>query len=342
MAINIPDIPRIKIPPINKPVRLSTEALNQAIERIRSLLKVKNAVIIAHYYTPADVQAIADATCGYVGDSLQMARFGYQQKARTLLVAGVRFMGETAKILNSNKTILMPTLDATCSLDLSCPFDLFNSFCQKHSNRTVVVYANTSAAIKARADWVVTSANAVAIINYLTEKKHKILWASDKFLGQYVKKQTHADMLIWPGSCVIHEQFKAEGILQLKKIYSDAAVLAHPESPPAVLDIADFIGSTTQLLNASSKLPNKTFIVSTDEGLFYKMKLKSPNKKFIAAPVAGNGATCKSCAHCPWMMMNTVELIETSLKQSKFEIKLDPAVIKQAQIPLKRMIEFKQ
>jgi len=298
--------------------------------------------MIAHYYTPADIQAIADATGGCVGDSLQMARFGYAHKAKTLLVAGVKFMGETAKILNPCKTVLMPTLEATCSLDLSCPADLFDSFCCKHSNRTVVVYANTSAVIKARADWVVTSANAVNIVNHLTEEGHKILWASDQFLGQYVKKQTNADMLIWPGSCVIHEQFKAEGILQLKKIYTDAAVLAHPEAPPAVLEIADFIGSTTQLLKASCRLPNKTFIVATDKGLFYKMQLASPDKKFIAAPTAGKGATCKSCAHCPWMLMNTVELIEQSLQRGEFEIKLDSTIIKQAQIPLKRMIEFKK
>jgi quinolinate synthase len=342
MAIETFEIPPFEVPPKKVPERLSKEALDQAIERIRNLLKAKNAVMIAHYYTPADVQAIADATFGCVGDSLQMARFGYEHNAKTLLVAGVKFMGETAKILNPSKTVLIPALEATCSLDLSCPVDLFDSFCKKHPNRTVVVYANTSAAIKARADWVVTSANAVDIVNFLAEKGDKILWASDRFLGQYIKKQTNADMLIWPGSCVIHEEFKAEGILQLKKIHTDAAVLAHPESPPAVLDIADFIGSTTQLLNASSTLPNKTFIVATDEGLFYKMQLASPNKKFIAAPTAGEGATCKSCAHCPWMMMNTVESIEQSLQRGEFEINLDSQIIKQAHIPLKRMIEFKK
>jgi quinolinate synthase len=339
MAIEL-NIPAFEIPSKEVPDRLSKEALNNTIARIRRLLKEKNAIIIAHYYTPADVQAIADATAGCVGDSLQMARFGREHHASTLLVAGVKFMGETAKILSPDKKVIMPTKDATCSLDLSCPFELFDAFCGEHADRTIVVYANTSAAIKARADWVVTSANAISIVNHLAQNGEKILWASDRFLGDYIQKQTNADMLIWPGSCVIHEKFKAEGILQLKKIYTNAAVLAHPESPPPVLALADFVGSTTQLLKAAANMPNQTFIVATDEGLFYKMQLECPDKRFIVAPSQGVGATCKSCAHCPWMMMNTVELLEKSLRESRVEVKLNTHIIRQAQIPLTRMIEF--
>jgi quinolinate synthase len=335
-------LPEVKVPPLVIPRRLSAHALQQKIVDIKAQLQAKNAIIIAHYYTPADIQAIAEATGGCVGDSLKMARFGYDHSASTLVVLGVKFMGETAKILNPSKTVLMPTLEATCSLDLCCPIDLWDAFCHRHQDRTVVVYANTSAAIKARADWVVTSANAVDIVRYLSEKGQKILWASDRFLGQYVQKCTRADMVIWPGSCIIHERFKAEGILQLKKIYPHAAVLAHPESPPSVLDIADFVGSTTQLLKAAARQPSQTLIVATDQGLFYKMQQTCPDKRLIAAPLAGQGATCKSCAHCPWMMMNTVERLEWSLQTGTIEVQLNLKTIQQAQKPLKKMIDFKR
>lgn len=310
------------------------------IDRLRPLLKKHNAVVIAHYYTAPELQALAEATGGFVGDSLAMAQFGYQHDATTLMVAGVRFMGESAKILSPNKRVLMPTLEAECSLDLGCPADEFSQFCDAHPDYKVVVYANTSAAVKARSDWVVTSSNALDIVDHLDGKGEKILWAPDRYLGRYIQSKTGADMLLWNGACVVHEEFKAAGVEQLKDEYPDAAVLVHPESPESVVAMADVVGSTSCLLKASQELPNKTFIVATDRGLFYKMRQASPNKTFIEAPTAGEGATCRSCAHCPWMAMNQLENLESALCEGKNEIHLDAGIIQRAQIPLKRMVEF--
>src|SRR3989339_175582 len=335
---DFPTLPKFTVPELIIPTRLSPDALKKTTARITALLKQKNAVLISHYYTPADVQAITEATGGCVADSLKMARFGAAHPAKTLIVSGVKFMGETAKILNPEKKVLMPTLEATCSLDLNCPADLFSSFCDQHPDRTVVVYANTSAAVKARADWVVTSSNAVQIVRHLDSEGKKILWASDRYLGDYIQKETQADMLLWQGSCVVHEQFKAEGIRHLKKIYSDAAVLVHPESPHEVIEVADAVGSTTQIIQAAKKLPNKIFIIATEEGLFYQLEKLCPDKKFIQAPTGGHGATCKSCARCPWMLMNTVELLELCLQTDEYEIHLEKDIIQKAQIPLRRMI----
>ncbi|MCL5261324.1 MAG: quinolinate synthase NadA [Gammaproteobacteria bacterium] len=311
-------------------------------ERIKKLLQEHDATLVAHFYTNADIQQLADETGGCVADSLEMARFGMRQTAKTLIVAGVRFMGETAKILNPNKRVLMPTLAADCSLDMSCPPKEFAKFCKAHPNRTIVVYINTSAQIKALADWVVTSSIAVDVINRLHYAGEKIIWAPDKYLGGYIQRQTNADMLIWQGSCVVHESFKAKGVLQLKKLYPDAAVLVHPESPPAVIELADIVGSTSQLLAASQQLPNETFIVATDAGILYKMRQLSPNKNFIIAPTAGHGATCTSCAHCPWMAMNTLANIEQCLMTGEDEILVEEKIAKKALIPLQRMLEFRK
>jgi len=337
---NFPKLPEFDVPELVVPQRLSPDMLQKAIACIDSLLKEKNAILITHYYTPADVQAITEATGGCVADSLKMARFGNTHSAQTLIVLGVKFMGETAKILNPEKKVLMPTLEATCSLDLNCPADLFSKFRNEHKDRTAVVYANTSAAVKACADWVVTSSNAVQIVQHLDGEGEKILWASDRYLGDYIQQKTEADMLLWPGSCVVHEQFKAEGIKQLKKVYPDAAILVHPESPREVIDIADAVGSTTQILQAAQTLSNKTLIIATEEGLFYQLQKLCPDKKFIQAPTGGHGATCKSCARCPWMLMNTVKLVELCLQTGEHEIHVEPNIIKKAQVPLQRMIEF--
>ena len=215
--------------------------------QIKMRLIDKDAVIIAHYYTDPLIQALAEETGGTVSDSLEMARFGNNHGAHTLVVAGVKFMGETAKILTPKKRVLMPTLEATCSLDVGCPSVEFNAFCDQHPDRTVVVYANTSAAVKARADWVVTSSIALDVVDYLDSQGEKILWAPDKYLGAYVQKNTGADVLMWDGSCIVHEEFKAKGILDLKKVYPDAAILVHPESPESVVDIADVVGSTVAI-----------------------------------------------------------------------------------------------
>jgi quinolinate synthase len=320
--------------------QISPEHKAALVSKIKRLLKEKDAVLVAHYYTNNDIQALAEETGGCVSDSLEMARFGNQHPAKTVVVAGVKFMGETAKILNPEKRVLMPTLEATCSLDLGCPVDEFTAFCDAHPDYTVVVYANTSAAVKARADWVVTSSIAVDVVEHLAAQGKKIIWAPDKHLGRYVQKETGAEMLLWDGSCIVHEEFKARGILDLKKVYPDAAVLVHPESPESVVDIADAVGSTSQLIKASQTLPNQQFIVATDRGIFYKMKQASPHKEFMEAPTAGNGATCRSCAHCPWMAMNALENLAQVLESDSPEVLVDANLIPQALIPLQRMLDF--
>ncbi|MBP9216969.1 MAG: quinolinate synthase NadA [Agitococcus sp.] len=319
---------------------MDAEQKTALIAKIKRLLIEKEAVLVAHYYTSHDIQALAEATGGCVSDSLEMARFGNQHPAKTLVVAGVKFMGETAKILNPEKRVLMPTLEATCSLDLGCPVDEFSAFCDAHPDYTVVVYANTSAAVKARADWVVTSSIAVDVVEHLSSLGQKIIWAPDKHLGNYVQKVTGAEMLLWDGACIVHEEFKARGILDLKKVYPDAAVLVHPESPEAVVDIADAVGSTSQLIKASQTLPNQQFIVATDRGIFYKMQQASPNKEFMEAPTAGSGATCRSCAHCPWMAMNELENLAHVLETGEQEVFVDSALIPKALVPLQRMLDF--
>ncbi|PCJ91761.1 MAG: quinolinate synthase [Porticoccaceae bacterium] len=310
--------------------------------RIKRLLKEKNAVIVAHYYTDPVIQQLAEETGGIVSDSLEMARFGSNHSASTLVVAGVQFMGETAKILTPEKTVLMPTLEATCSLDIGCPVDDFSDFCDQHPDRTIVVYANTSAAVKARADWVVTSSIALDIVDYLDSCGEKILWAPDKYLGSYVQKQTGADMLLWDGSCIVHEEFKSQGVARLKKVYPDAALLVHPESPEAMIDIADAVGSTSQLIKAAQTLPSKQMIVATDIGIFYKMQQAAPDKELIIAPTAGESATCRSCASCPWMGMNNLKNLMESLEQGSNEIHVDPIIGRQAMLSLQRMLEFRE
>ena len=312
----------------------------ELIARIKRLLKEKDAVLVAHYYTDEDLQAIADETGGYVSDSLDMARFGHEHPASTLVVAGVRFMGETAKLLNPEKRVLMPTLEAECSLDLACPAEQFIPFCDAHPERTVVVYANTSAEVKARADWVVTSSIAVDLVRHLHEQGEKILWAPDRHLGRYIQQETGADMLLWPGACIVHEAFRADALLRLKEKHPEAAVLVHPESPAAVIAMADRVGSTTQIIQAARELPNKTFIVATDNGILYKMRQAAPGKTFLEAPTMGAGATCVSCAHCPWMAMNSLRNLAEVLETGTNEIQVDEAVRVKALKATQRMLDF--
>lgn len=324
---------------IPKPLDLGHIESLQA--EIAGLLKQRNAVLIAHYYTDDAVQALAEMTGGIVSDSLEMARFGAECDADTIIVAGVKFMGETAKILSPEKRVFMPTLEATCSLDIGCPVDEFSAYCDQHPDRTVVVYANTSAAVKARADWVVTSSIALDVVEHLDRNGEKIIWGPDKHLGSYIQKQTGADMLLWDGSCIVHEEFKAEGIKDLLRLYPDAAVLVHPESPDSMVEMADAVGSTSQLIKASQELPNSTFIVATDNGIFYKMKQLSPHKTFLEAPTAGSGATCRSCAHCPWMAMNGLEGIRDVLLNGEgCEVFVNDELREQALKPLERMLSF--
>jgi len=324
-----------------QPEEIPASVKARHIETIRAMLKRENAVLIAHYYTDPDIQKLAEETGGCVSDSLEMARFGANHSADTLIVCGVKFMGETAKILSPDKKVLMPTLDATCSLDIGCPIDEFSEFCDQHPDRTVVVYANTSAAVKARADWVVTSSIAVDVIDHLDSLGEKVLWAPDRYLGSYVQKKTGADMVFWNGSCIVHEEFKSQRLSEMKAVYPHAAVLVHPESPKSVVALADAVGSTSQLIQAAKDLPNKQMIVATDQGIFYKMQQAVPDKELIIAPTAGTGATCRSCANCPWMAMNSLENLAQVIESGDNEISVNPEIARQAIRSLSRMLEFK-
>ena len=314
--------------------RLQVEA------NIKQLLQEHNAVLVAHYYVDPFIQDLALATGGCVGDSLEMARFGQAHSAQTLIVAGVRFMGESAKILSMEKTVLMPDLEAECSLDLGCPVDEFSAFCDAHPDRTVVVYANTSAAVKARADWVVTSSVGIDIVRHLHEQGEKIIWGPDRHLGKYIARETGADMLLWQGSCLVHNEFKATELNQLKAEYPEAKVLVHPESPDSVVALADVVGSTSKLLQSTYELDADTFIVATDLGILHEIQKRSPNKRFLAAPTAGESASCKSCAFCPWMAMNGLLGIEQCLLNKSGEVTLSEELAAAASKPLQRMLDF--
>ncbi|WP_407275630.1 quinolinate synthase NadA [Halothiobacillus sp. DCM-1] len=329
LALSTPPAPALE--PQDK-ARLKA-AIKQEIER-------QNAVLVVHYYVDAELQQLADETGGRVSDSLDMAAFGAAHPAQTLVVCGVRFMGETAKILSPEKRVLMPTLQAECSLDLSCPADTFAAFCDAHPERTVVVYANTSAAVKARADWVVTSSNALPIVRHLMAEGKKILWAPDRHLGRYIQEQTGADMLLWQGDCVVHNEFAAEDLLALKRQHPEAAVLVHPESPRAVVALADVVGSTSQLIAAAQRLPNAELIVATDNGIFYKMQQAAPHKRLIEAPTAEQ-TRCISCAHCPWMAMNGLGNLLAALQQpDRHEISVPEAIRQRAVKSIDRMLTF--
>ncbi|MBV1904793.1 MAG: quinolinate synthase NadA [Pseudomonadales bacterium] len=339
--MSLPDYSlRVEEIPLYQPSPLLPEQREQLLRDIRRLLREKNAVLVAHYYVDGEIQNLAEQTGGVVSDSLEMARFGRDHAAETLVVAGVRFMGETAKILSPEKRVFMPTLKSECSLDLGCPADAFEAFLKANPERTVVVYANTSAKIKSMADWVVTSSNAVRIVEHLHDQGKKIVWAPDKYLGAYIQKQTQADMLLWSGACIVHEEFKAKALLDLKKVYPDAAVLVHPESPDSVVMLADVVGSTSQIIRGARDLDNDVFIVATDRGIFHKLRTIAPDKKFIEAPTAGEGATCRSCAHCPWMAMNELQSLRDTLMSDDNEIFVDEDIRKKAMLPLQRMLDF--
>ena len=319
---------------------LGEEAERKLKGKLLNQMKDQDAILVSHYYVDDDLQDLAEESGGTVSDSLEMARYAYEHEASTVIVAGVKFMAETSKILSPEKRVLLLDKEAECSLDIGCPIDEFSAFCDEHPDRTVVVYANTSAAVKARADWVVTSSIALEICTYLKDKGEKIIWGPDRFLGNYIQKETGADMIMWQGACIVHEEFKAAELLEMKKEYPEAAVLVHPESPMSVVDLADVVGSTSKLLKATRELPNKQFIVATEDGIFHKMMQYSPDKEFISAPTAGHGATCKSCAQCPWMKMNDLHRLEKVLETGANEIHIDEEVRVKAARSLKRMVDF--
>ena len=319
---------------------LNAKQKHELKEEIKQLLKAKNAQLVAHYYVDDELQALAEETGGTVADSLEMANFGAQSDADILVVCGVRFMGETAKTFSPEKTVLMPDLDATCSLDVGCPADEFAQFCAQYPDHKVVVYANTSAEVKAVADWVVTSGNALQIVTHLKEQGEKIIWAPDRHLGNWIEKETGIEMIRWQGHCIVHDEFKSFELDELRAKHPNAKVLVHPESPESVVSQADVVGSTKVLLNAVQNMQDDEFIVATDYNIFYKMSQLAPNKKLIVAPTGGHGATCKSCAHCPWMAMNGLQNLAECLRNMTPQVEVDANIRDKALKSLDQMLNF--
>jgi quinolinate synthase len=309
-------------------------------DRIKQQLKEQDAVLLAHYYVDADLQSLAEETGGCVADSLEMANFGQQHSAQTLIVAGVRFMGETAKILSPEKRVLMPDLKATCSLDLSCPAEAFRRWREQYPDRLALVYANTSAEVKAVADWVVTSGNALSIVRHLQALGHRLLWAPDRHLGGWIQRETGADMLLWQGDCLVHDEFKTQALKEVIAQHPQAKVLVHPESPAEVVALADVVGSTKVLIQAVQRLDARSFIVATDVGIFYKMQQLAPEKQLIIAPTSGQDQQCNACAHCPWMAMNGLQNLQHVLATGSHEILINMQTAQAAKRSLQRMVDF--
>jgi len=298
---------------------------------IEALKKEKNAVILAHYYQESDIQDIAD----YIGDSLGLAQEAAKTQADIIVFAGVHFMAETAKLLNPTKKVLMPDFRAGCSLADSCPPDEFRKFREKHPNHVVISYINCTAAIKAQTDIICTSSNAVKVVESVPKDK-PILFAPDKNLGAWVAKKTGRDLLLWDGACMVHEIFSLEKITKLKALHPEALFIAHPECEEAVLNIADFIGSTTALIKFSKENSASTFIVATESGILHQMEKSSPHKTFIPAPPNNNCA----CNDCPHMKLNTLEKVYLCLKHELPEVNIDPLLFEDALKPLQRMLEI--
>ena len=301
-------------------------------EEINRLRQEKNAVILAHYYQTGDIQDIAD----FVGDSLALAQWAAKTKADILVLCGVHFMGETAKIICPDKKVLVPDLAAGCSLADSCPADQFAQFVQAHPGHTVISSVNTTAAVKAVTDIVVTSTNARQIVASLP-KDEPIIFGPDRNLGNYINSITGRHMLLWDGACHVHEQFSLEKILALKAQYPDAEVITHPECKRPVVEVSDFVGSTAALLKHTIKSPKTQFIVATESGVIHEMRKQSPNKEFIPAPP--NDSTC-ACNECNFMRLNTMEKLYNCLKNETPEILVDPEVQQKAILPIRRMLEI--
>jgi len=313
------------------------ESVDKAIDlkaAIDSLRKEKNAVILAHYYQTGDIQDIAD----YVGDSLALAQWAAKTEADIIVLCGVHFMGETAKILCPDKKVLVPDLNAGCSLADSCPADKFAQFVKEHPDHTVISYVNTTAAVKAVTDIVVTSTNAKQIVDSFP-KDEKLIFGPDRNLGNYINSVTNRNMLLWNGACHVHEQFSVEKIVELKEQYPDALILAHPECKSTVLALADFVGSTAAILKYAVKSDKKNFIVSTESGIIHEMRKQCPEKNFIPAPPIDS--TC-GCNECNFMRLNTLEKLYNCLKYEWPTIEVDEAVAKDAVKSIKRMLEVSE
>jgi quinolinate synthase len=304
------------------------------VKEIGRLRKEKKAVILAHYYQTADIQDLAD----FVGDSLALAQWAARTEAEVLVVCGVHFMGETAKILCPGKKVLVPDLAAGCSLADSCPAEAFEAFIKEHPGYTVISYVNTSAAVKALSDVVVTSTNARQIVESFP-KEAKLIFGPDRNLGNYINSITGRQMLLWNGACHVHEQFSLEKMLALKKQYPDAALIAHPECKQPVLQVADFIGSTAALLKYTRQSDRQRFIVATESGVIHEMQKCSPQKEFIPAPP--NDSTC-ACNECNFMRLNTVEKLYRCLAAENPQIEVDEAVRRKAVHPIERMLKLSE
>ncbi len=325
------DSPKIGTGNFKPAVDMEIDPTLDLFEEIERLKKEKNAIILAHYYQEADIQDVAD----YIGDSLGLAQQAEKTSADIIVFAGVHFMAETAKILNPNKKVLLPDLNAGCSLSDSCPPQVFKLFKNKYPDHLVISYVNCSAGIKALSDIICTSSNAQKIVESLPADQ-PILFAPDKNLGAYINKATGRDMLLWNGACMVHELFSLEKIVRLKERHPEAIFIAHPECEEAVLRIADFIGSTSQLLYYTATNDAQSFIVGTETGILHQMQLQSPEKTFIAAP-PDNSCACNDCPH---MKLNTVDKLYLCIKNEKPEILMDEDLRLKALKPLKRMLQM--
>lgn len=310
-------------------------------EKAKRYIEDNNIFLIAHYYTSDTMQKLAESTGGFIGDSLEMAKQGKLSDKKTIIVAGVRFMGESAKILSADKTVLMPNLNAQCSLDLCCNVSDLKRIKQIYKDYTIVAYANTSAEVKAHSDWIVTSSLAVELSEYLSQRGDKILWLPDRHLGSYIQRQSGADVLCWPGRCIVHDAFEANSLKFVLQEHPNAKILVHPEAPYEVVKIADFVGSTSQILNYAKNTNAKELIIATERNIFYKISQACPDKTLIQAPVASVDNHCISCANCPWMELNTLSSLIDCIENPKdHEIFVDDAIRQKALIPLDRMLKF--
>lgn len=315
----------------NSPILLDIVNKEYSLARIARLKRDKNAVLLAHYYQEPEIQDIAD----FVGDSLQLAHEAAKTEADIIVFAGVHFMGETAKIINPSKKVFVPDMEASCSLAESCPADEFESFIAQHPDHVVVSYINASAAVKTMSDLVCTSSNAVKVINSIPQDK-PIIFAPDKNLGAFLQKETGREMLLWDGTCIVHEAFAMDKILELHKAHPEAEFIAHPESEKPVLDIASFIGSTAGLINYAQKSESQKFIVATEAGILHEMSKRVPEKQLIPAPSKEDN-TC-ACSECHFMKMNTLDKIVDCLENESNEILIDEKTRRKALVPIERMM----
>ncbi len=303
------------------------------VKEIKKLKKEKNAVILAHYYQVPEIQDIAD----YVGDSLGLSQKAAETDADIIVFAGVHFMAETAKILNPTKTVVLPDLNAGCSLADSCPPEAFAKFTKAHPDHVVITYVNCSAEVKALTDIVCTSSNALKIVESIPKDK-PIIFAPDRNLGRYIMKQTGRDMLLWDGSCVVHEAFSIDKLIELHKKYPDYKIIAHPESEEHILNTATYIGSTSGMINFVKQHPNEKFIVATEAGILHKMQQEMPNTELVPAPAVEDN-TC-ACSECHFMKMNTLQKLYDCLKTESPQIEVPEHIMERALLPIQRMLEL--